>query len=414
MQLSLMETGLGDKVELELVDVPTAVGDELRLALGGPGAPAQAKARLWAATAGSLFAAGGYMCFALPSMDPALGPAGAFCGGMCVVACFAIGASTYLRWRALWGPDDRLDGTLVPSNCQIRDLLDGKITTNAAASLAARIRVLRPGFVVVWLFVATLCGVLVVVWFSIGRVDAAIALAWDCAMSYVLVKSLEAAVFHTEVASIIVVDRVQRVTDRVRRSTPATADFDSLLRDVVDAQRVVSTVAVELERPMLIFIVGMTSVGTGLVYLGLGPQPTDPENAWVAYKVHDLVLGLGSIYLICSILLLAVPARVTAACDRLGDAINELTETQEASEAMLHMPTKKQQHSIEHLYGYVRKLNRGKGMGFMVARKRITHSFVMSMMAKAVSVMLFFFPFIIRLTRVEGDETELLNRTHTP
>ena len=126
------------------------------------------------------------------------------------------------------------------------------------------------------------------------------------------------------------------------------------------------------------------------------------------------MLGLGSICLIYCILLLSIPARVTSACDALGDAINELTETPEASEATLHMPTKEQQHAIEHLYGYVRKLNRGKGMGFMVARKRITASFVMSMMAKAVSVMVFFFPFIIRLTRVETEENGLLNSTHAP
>ena len=61
----------------------------------------------------------------------------------------------------------------------------------------------------------------------------------------------------------------------------------------------------------------------------------------------------------------------------------------------------------------MRKLNRGKGMGFIAARKRITASFVVSLMTRAISVMLFIFPLIINLSRVEREEMELLNRTQT-
>eukprot|EP01046_Picozoa_sp_COSAG06_P022239 COSAG06_NODE_1712_length_8632_cov_71.258409_8_plen_248_part_01 len=247
MQLSLMEMGVGEEELPALVPVPTAVSEELRLALGGPGAPSATKARLWAAGAGSMFAAGGYMSFALKTIDPVLGPAGAYTGFMCVVACLGLAASTYLRWRALFGSDAQSDGTFVPLHGHMRHLMKETLPQTAASTLTAWIRLFRLGFVALWLFLAILVGALIAMWIQYDRLDVAGVMTWGLAMTYVFAKSLEVAVLHTQVASVIVVDRVQRVTDRVRSSTPATADFDGLLRDVVDAQRVVSMVAAELQ-----------------------------------------------------------------------------------------------------------------------------------------------------------------------
>ena len=53
-------------------------------------------------------------------------------------------------------------------------------------------------------------------------------------------------------------------------------------------------------------------------------------------------------------------------------------------------------------------------MGFVILRKRITHSFVISTTARVVSVMGFLFPIMLSLLRVhheEGDELELINAT---
>ena len=412
MQLSLMEIGVGDEELPALVAVPTAVAEQLHLALGGPGKPSETKARLWAAGAGSMFVGGGYMSFALSTIDPVLGPAGAYTGGMCVISFLGFATSTYLRWRALCSPDVQSDDTCEPSHYQMRDLLKEELTPTTASTLTALIRLFRSGFVALWLFVLVMVGALVAIWVIQDRLDVAVVMSWDVLMSYLFAKSLIAPVLQNQIASVIVIDRVQRVTGRVRRSTPATADFDGLLRDVVEAQHVVSGVAAELQWPTIIFIVALTSVASGVIFIGLGPQPTDPELTWVAFRMHDLMLVLGSTYLFCSILLLVFPAKITSACDDLGDAINGLTETRDESEAMLCMPNKEQRLQIEHLYGYVRKLNRGKGMGFMVARKRITLSFVISLMARVISVMIFVFPLIIGLSRVEREEAELLNCSH--
>jgi hypothetical protein len=74
------------------------------------------------------------------------------------------------------------------------------------------------------------------------------------------------------------------------------------------------------------------------------------------------------------------------------------------------MPTKDQQRDIEHLCGYVRGLNRGRGMGFVIHRKRISHTFVMSLAVKALSVMTVSFPVILSLARVEFKEDEMISR----
>jgi hypothetical protein len=98
------------------------------------------------------------------------------------------------------------------------------------------------------------------------------------------------------------------------------------------------------------------------------------------------------------------PAKVTSACDALGDAINELAEAKEAGEATVRIPTKAQQLNAEYMLRYVRGLNRGHGMGFVIQRKRISYSFVLTMTARVLSAMVFLFPVMLSLTRVEGEE----------
>jgi hypothetical protein len=75
------------------------------------------------------------------------------------------------------------------------------------------------------------------------------------------------------------------------------------------------------------------------------------------------------------------------------------------------MPTKEQEQHIGHLFHYVRGLNRGRGMGFVMQRKRISYSFVLTMAVRAASAMLFLFPVMLTLTGVEEGEDKLLNTT---
>ena len=53
------------------------------------------------------------------------------------------------------------------------------------------------------------------------------------------------------------------------------------------------------------------------------------------------------------------------------------------------------------------------GRRIAAVRKRITSSFVMALMAKAVGTMSTFFPIFLAITRAGGDAAELVNGTCT-
>ena len=174
----------------------------------------------------------------------------------------------------------------------------------------------------------------------------------------------------------------------------------------------VSAVAVELEKPIIGNIVACSVAAFLCIFLGLSPQPADPEDWWWrTYWVSEMWLFFGVVYVILGIVMLGNPAKATSTCDSLGDAINELLEKQEPGESALRMPTKEQEQHINSLLGYVRGLNRGKGMGFMIVRKRITSSFVIALLAKVAGTMSTFFPIFLAITRTDRGEDELVNST---
>jgi hypothetical protein len=123
---------------------------------------------------------------------------------------------------------------------------------------------------------------------------------------------------------------------------------------------------------------------------------------------------VGAAGVLTAIRVLVNPTKITSACDALGDTINELAEAKEPGETKPRVPTKEQQQAMEYLLRYVRGLNRGRGMGFVIQRKRISYSFVLTMSVRAASAMLFIFPLMLSLTKVEeeeAEEEELLNTT---
>jgi hypothetical protein len=132
---------------------------------------------------------------------------------------------------------------------------------------------------------------------------------------------------------------------------------------------------------------------------------------WRQYYLSDGVLFFGATWFLSTFLILWQTSKVTSVYDTLGDAINELIEAQEPGVATVCMPTTDQQRNIEHLCSYVRGLNRGRGMGFVMFRKRISHSFTIALAMKVISVMAISFPVILSLTRIEEGEDEILNNT---
>ena len=225
------------------------------------------------------------------------------------------------------------------------------------------------------------------------------------------IANLFGGVFLDYVARVAIVGRVQPIIDRVRGSTPASIDFDKLLADIVKAQHLNSAVCAKMEQPIVLQIVANTAAGFACTLIGLGPHPRDPGHWWRQYHLSDGVLFFGATWFLSTFLILWQTSKVTSVCDTLGDAINELIEAQEPGAATVCMPTTDQQRNIEHLCSYVRGLNRGRGMGFVMFRKRISHSFTIALAMKVISVMTISFPVILSLTRIEEGEDEILNNT---
>ena len=152
------------------------------------------------------------------------------------------------------------------------------------------------------------------------------------------------------------------------------------------------------------------------MFLGLFAHPPDTapdvKHWWRNAFLSELVLSVGMTWFLGSIGMLYNAAKVSSVCEHLGDAVNEMTETQrEPGEAALRMPTREQREQIEHLRDYIRGLNRGRGMGFVISRKRISHTFVVALVAKIGSLMAVSFPVIRSIARVEFQEGVLLNHT---
>jgi len=391
---------------LELVAVPSAVREALQLAFGGPGAPSTGKARLWAfGYSAYMLCAAYFFSTVLSAVDDALKPASAVLGVACCISGALFSATVHMRWQGLYEPGIKLDKQ---HKYRVRALLDAEVTPGAAAALARKGKAFRP--VLVALSVAvymSLAALSYGVWHFRVVVDALLlaAIVGIAALVPVIAPCFFGCLLLDEVARIVVVDRVRLVTQRVRRSTPATADFDGILMEIIDAQHLVSAVAAELARSMQLFILSGVVLAGGFFFLALGPQPNEPRSEWWRqYHMSETLLVWGGFSLIVAIWHLMQPAKVTSACDALGDAINELAEAKEAGEATVRIPTKDQQLNAEYMLRYVRGLNRGHGMGFVIQRKRISYSFVLTMTARVLSAMVFLFPVMLSLTRVEGEE----------
>ena len=72
------------------------------------------------------------------------------------------------------------------------------------------------------------------------------------------------------------------------------------------------------------------------------------------------------------------------------------------------MPTNDEKLAIELLRDYVRDLNRGRGMGFVISNQRISYSLVLNMTLSVASAMPFFFALMVSFGNVEQEEDELL------
>ena len=95
----------------ELASVPSFATEQMRLALGGPGAPSKAKARLWAVTTALCWVSAADVCwFGLPLIDESLTSGAELGATLLCVSTVTQTAAIQLSWHALYSPDAQQGG----------------------------------------------------------------------------------------------------------------------------------------------------------------------------------------------------------------------------------------------------------------------------------------------------------------
>lgn len=404
----------GPSDPVPLAELPDAVCDLLQLTLGGPGSPF-----LWQFLAlAGLCSTGWAGMRLLPLVDESLNHAAMPWCVFCQISGVAWGASCRARWKAYWtGGDDHCEVDLkLPLRGPLRDLLQQtQFTPDQVSALLRWTRLTRLCIIVVCLYLEAVFALLTFMLHSQGSLllDMGVAIIISIIGWLSSVATLFGGVFLNYVCRMAIVAQLQPMIKRVRTSTPASIDFDKLLADIVKTQHLISSISTKLQYAIVLQIIALATAGFACILIGLGPHPRDPENWWRKYHMSDIELVFGATWAISAVAILWQTSKVTSMSDNLGDAINELTEAQEPGAASVCMPTKDQQRNIEHVCSYVRGLNRGRGMGFVLYRKRISHSFAVALAMKLISVMTILFPVILSLTRVEQEEAQILNTTET-
>eukprot|EP01043_Picozoa_sp_COSAG02_P042707 COSAG02_NODE_3652_length_6414_cov_10.240222_1_plen_452_part_00 len=209
----------------------------------------------------------------------------------------------------------------------------------------------------------------------------------------------------SNVLFVLVEDRIDQLANTIRRATAGTADFDELARGVQQAHVDTTECSRRMQTTLLhqVFY-GVVTVFV-LVVISVAPRPERGDESWVEAWPGGAFgnLGCGHWYnfvahpiLIASIAVLttgttvnvlAAPARVTSACQRVAEAVNGLRLTT-AEGQPTKLATPEEGHRIEILKRYIEELNKNQGMGVLVLKKRITFALVMGLMIQSVSAMI--------------------------
>ena len=99
---------------------------------------------------------------------------------------------------------------------------------------------------------------------------------------------------------------------------------------------------------------------------------------------------------------LSGPAKVTSAYQKITSSVDDLR----GHDGTVTLATSEQGHRIEILNRYINELNKNQGLGFLVARKRITFTLVMGLLIQTVSAMLVVSSTLMSIATVEGEEEQ--------
>ena len=223
----------------------------------------------------------------------------------------------------------------------------------------------------------------------------------------------------TSVAFVLAEDRVEQLALRTRGTTAATANFDALTDGVYQAHVATAELSQLLEPNVLSFTVVMFVNVAEWLIVSVAPRPAYSDCGWSDCDLMNDLWGAGhwynfffNPYLMAVLAVVAsgltiytlfAPARVTSACQRVAEAVNDLRVTAKDGEPA-KLATPEQLHRIEGLKRYINELNRDQGLGILFLRKRITYTLVMGMLIQTVSAMVVINTTLMSILHAEKDE----------
>eukprot|EP01051_Picozoa_sp_SAG22_P012373 SAG22_NODE_1280_length_4899_cov_5.374792_2_plen_376_part_00 len=176
-------------------------------------------------------------------------------------------------------------------------------------------------------------------------------------------------------------DQLAQLVMDVRGATAATADYGAFTTGVYRAHTDMSRLSARSKSGILASSAFFFIMTVLMMYAGLGPRPPKGPEWWGAGGWYNFFLNeylcvmISTIYAGIGVYNLMSAAKVTSACQRVANAVNDLRVTAKA-DGTAELATAEELHRIEGLKRYINELNRDQGLGFVLLRKKITFTFV--------------------------------------
>jgi hypothetical protein len=176
-------------------------------------------------------------------------------------------------------------------------------------------------------------------------------------------------------------DKVSQLVTEVLRATAGTADFTALTTGVYRAHTDTARLSRMMQSQLLITTAMYFMLVVVWLYMAVGPRPDKGHKwygagSWYNFFFNEyLCVVMSTIWAGMGVYILMAPAKVTSACQRVADAVNDLRVTAKA-DGTAELATADELHRIEGLKRYINELNKDQGLGFLLLRKKITFTFV--------------------------------------
>lgn len=167
-------------------------------------------------------------------------------------------------------------------------------------------------------------------------------------------------------ACLLEAGKVDGLRSEIIRATASTADYRAFATGVFAAHNVIAKLSAGVQPQILAFGAELLTLTILWMFMGFGPRPDyGPDfygfGSWYnLFLSEPYCLGMATTFAIMLVYTLMAPAKVTSACQRVGDAVNDLRVTPR-TDGTAELATAHELHRIEGLKRYINELNRDQG-----------------------------------------------------